>query len=106
MSPKKVLQKKKKGVRNTAPVKLSKRDNKTISNLQTLADTVVVAATKIRDPHVDIPSRTLSNVRYSPRKGILEMGRNKREGLVNKFAASRSETSLAASENKTIECGS
>ena len=99
MSPKKVLKKKKKGVRNTAPVKLSKRDNKTISNLQTLADTVVVAATKIRDPHVDIPSRTLSNVRYSPRKGILEMGRNKnRRQLFNlSQAKSYMQTLLVAS---------
>jgi DNA topoisomerase-6 subunit A len=42
-----------------------------------LADGVVQAAEKRRDPHVDIPSRTLSNVRYSPRKRILEMGNNK-----------------------------
>ena len=32
------------------------------------------AAEKRRDPYVDIPSRTLSNVHYSPRKRILEMG--------------------------------
>ena len=38
---------------------------------------VVTDAAKKRDLHLDIPSRTLSNVRYSPRKRILEMGSNK-----------------------------
>ena len=56
--------------------KLTPRDKKTLENLVGLADKVVVAAEKKRDPHVDIPSRTLSNVKYSPRKRILEMGSN------------------------------
>lgn len=58
-------------------VKLSPRDKKTMSRLTGLADRVVSAASAKRDPHVDIPSRTLSNIRYSPRKRILEMGNNK-----------------------------
>ena len=58
-------------------VKLSPRDKKTMARLTGLADRVVSAAKKKRDPYVDIPSRTLSNVRYSPRKRILEMGNNK-----------------------------
>ena len=60
-----------------AKAKLSPRDKKTMSRLTGLADRVVSAANARRDPHVDIPSRTLSNVRYSPRKRILEMGSNK-----------------------------
>jgi DNA topoisomerase-6 subunit A len=48
-----------------------------MGRLKGLADRVVTAANARRDPHVDIPSRTLSNVRYSPRKRILEMGNNK-----------------------------
>ena len=48
----------------------------TLGNIENLADEVVKAATKRRDPYVDIPSRTLSNVRYSPRKRIIEMGTN------------------------------
>ena len=60
-----------------AAVKLTPRDKKTMSRLKGLADRVVTAANARRDPHVDIPSRTLSNVRYSPRKRILEMGSNK-----------------------------
>lgn len=48
-----------------------------MARLTGLADRVVSAASAKRDPHVDIPSRTLSNIRYSPRKRILEMGNNK-----------------------------
>ena len=58
-------------------VKLTPRDKKTMSRLKGLADRVVSAANARRDPHVDIPSRTLSNIRYSPRKRIIEMGNNK-----------------------------
>ena len=53
---------------------LTPRDKKTLGVIKGLADGVVTAAEKRRDPHVDIPSRTLSNVRYSPRKRIIEMG--------------------------------
>ncbi len=48
-----------------------------MARLTGLADRVVKAADARRDPSVDIPSRTLSNVRYSPRKKIIEMGGNK-----------------------------
>ncbi|NOZ41170.1 MAG: DNA topoisomerase IV subunit A [Planctomycetes bacterium] len=58
-------------------VKLTPRDKKTMARLTGLADRVVKAASANRDPYVDIPSRTLSNIRYSPRKRILEMGNNK-----------------------------
>ena len=56
--------------------KLSASDKKTMASLKNLADGVVRAAERRRDPHVDIPSRTLSNVHYSPRKRIIEMGSN------------------------------
>jgi DNA topoisomerase VI subunit A len=55
--------------------KLSPRDKKTMGSIEGLADGVVSAAEKRRDPYVDIPSRTLANVHYSPRKKILEMGK-------------------------------
>jgi DNA topoisomerase VI subunit A len=57
-------------------VKLSPRDKKTMGSIEGLADGVVSAAEKRRDPYVDIPSRTLANVHYSPRKRILEMGKS------------------------------
>lgn len=58
-------------------VVLTERDKKTMAALVGLADGVVMAAEKKRDPFLDIPSRTLSNVKYSPKKGILEMGSGK-----------------------------
>ncbi len=54
---------------------LTPLDKKTMASLVGLADGVVRAATTRRDPFVDIPSRTLSNVKYSGRKRILEMGK-------------------------------
>src|SRR3990172_5520920 len=57
-----------------AAAKLTPRDKKTMGSIVGLADKVVDAAEKRKDPHVDIPSRTLANVRYSPRKRIIEMG--------------------------------
>ena len=62
--------------RKRAKVKLTPRDKKTLVRLEGLANRVVSAAKARRDPYVDIPSRTLSNVRYSPRKRILEMGKS------------------------------
>ncbi len=59
------------------PVKLTPRDKKTLESIVGLADGVTKAAAARRDPYVDIPSRTLSNVRYSARKRILEMGTGK-----------------------------
>jgi len=59
-----------------AQVKLTARDKRTRSQLNNLADGVVAAANRRRDPHLDVPSRALSNVRYSPRKKIIEMGSN------------------------------
>jgi DNA topoisomerase-6 subunit A len=37
---------------------------------------VAAAAAKRRDPYVDVPARSLSNVRYSKTRRIIEMGRN------------------------------
>ncbi|MCB1511177.1 MAG: hypothetical protein KDJ36_09745, partial [Hyphomicrobiaceae bacterium] len=61
----------------SGPVKLTPRDKKTLDRLVGLADRVVTAAGARRDPYVDIPSRTLSNVRYSTKKRIIEMGSGK-----------------------------
>lgn len=58
-------------------VKLTPRDKKTMTSITGLADRVVAAAKTRKDPYVDIPSRTLANVKFSPRKGILEMGNSK-----------------------------
>lgn len=56
--------------------RLKIRDQRTLGQLRNLADGVVTAANRSRDPYVDIPTRSLSNVKYSPRKRIIEMGKN------------------------------
>ncbi|EAQ82063.1 DNA topoisomerase IV subunit A [Blastopirellula marina] len=57
-------------------VKLTLRDKKTIGSLTNLADTVVASAQKTKDPRLEIPTRSLSNVRYNKSQRILEMGKN------------------------------
>jgi DNA topoisomerase-6 subunit A len=55
-------------------LKLPPRDARTRKRLTELADMVAAAADRGRDPHVDIPSRALSNVRYNKAKRFIEMG--------------------------------
>ena len=68
--------KKKSASRGNGKAKVTARDRRTLVQLRSLADGVVSAARRSRDPFVDIPTRSLSNVRYSPRKRIIEMGKN------------------------------
>jgi DNA topoisomerase-6 subunit A len=83
---------------------LSPRDKKTMGSIVGLADRVVDAAEKRRDPHVDIPSRTLSNVRYSPRKRIIEMGNatNRRQLFDLSQAKAYMQTMLVATGCKRL----
>ena len=89
---------------NAVAAKLTAKDKKTMGSIVGLADGVVVAAEKRRDPHVDIPSRTLSNVRYSPRKRILEMGNatNRRQLFDLSQAKAYMRTMLVASGCKKL----
>ena len=84
--------------------KLSPRDKKTMGSIEGLADGVVSAAEKRRDPYVDIPSRTLANVHYSPRKRILEMGKstNRRQLFDLSQAKAYMQTMLVASGCKQL----
>jgi DNA topoisomerase-6 subunit A len=61
--------------------KLTAKDKKTLKSLIGLADGVVRQASRGRAPYIEVPSRSLSNVKYSPTKKIIEMGssKNKRE---------------------------
>ncbi|MBN1852347.1 MAG: DNA topoisomerase IV subunit A [Pirellulales bacterium] len=83
---------------------ISQRDRKTRESLIGLADRVVQAAKQRKDPHIDVPSRTLSNVRYSPRKRIIEMGNNtNRRQLFNlSQAKAYMQTMLVASGCKKL----
>ncbi|HUT13326.1 MAG TPA: DNA topoisomerase IV subunit A [Thermoguttaceae bacterium] len=88
--------------------KLSARDERTLGQLTDLADGVVAAADRRRDPHVDIPTRSLSNVRYNRTKKIIEMGSNtNRRQLFNlSQAKSFMQTVLVASgSTQLIEQG-
>src|SRR5262247_2818602 len=53
---------------------LTARDKKTLGSIRGLADEVVQAAERGRAPYVEIPSRSLSNVRFNKSKRIIEMG--------------------------------
>jgi DNA topoisomerase-6 subunit A len=79
--------------------KLNTRDSQTLKRLKELADTAAEAAAKRRDPYVDVPARSLSNVHYSKTKRIIEMGRNtNRRQLFNlSQAKSYMQTMLVAS---------
>jgi len=85
-------------------VKLAPREQKTMSQLVGLADTVVSAAEKARDPHVDIPTRSLSNVKYSATKKIIEMGKgtNRRQLFNLSQAKSYMQTMLVGSGCKQL----
>jgi DNA topoisomerase-6 subunit A len=56
-----------------------------------LADLVIAAAERSRDPTLAIPIRALSNVSFNPRKGLIEMGNKKQArsffnvGMAKKF---------------------
>lgn len=64
-----------------APVVLTDKDKKTLKSIRELAGAVAASAEKGRAPHWEIPSRALSNVKFSPSKKIIEMGSgtNRRE---------------------------
>src|SRR5262249_4921759 len=55
-------------------ITLTTKDKKTLGSIRKLADEVVSAADRGRAPYVDIPSRSLSNVRFNQSKRIIEMG--------------------------------
>jgi len=52
------------------------RDAKTMRRLKDLADGVAKHAGRRRDPYVDVPTRSLSNVKYNKTRRFLEMGSN------------------------------
>ena len=84
--------------------KLSPQDKRTLEQIINLADGVVKAAATKRDPYIDIPSRTLSNVRFNRSKGLVEMGKNtNRRQLFNlNQAKTYMQTMLVASGCKRL----
>ena len=80
-------------------VRLTAKDKKTLKALRASADTVVAAAKRSRAPHLEIPSRSLSNVRYNRSKRFIEMGsgKNRRELFNLSQAKSYMQTMLVGS---------
>src|SRR6266699_2786685 len=80
------------------------QDKKTLGSIRNLADGVVQSADRGRAPHVDIPSRSLSNVRFNQSKKIIEMGSgtNRRELFNLAQARSYMQTLLVASGCKQL----
>ena len=77
MAKKKAVRRKKVVAKKPAArVKIGAKDRKTLDGLTGLADHVVAASRRVRDPALDIPARTLSNVKYNRRKRFIEMGKN------------------------------
>src|SRR5437764_8589457 len=85
-------------------VQLTEKDRKTLGSIQGLADDVVQAANHGRPPHVEIPSRSLSNVRFNQSKRIIEMGSgtNRRELFNLAQARSYMQTLLVGSGCKQL----
>jgi DNA topoisomerase-6 subunit A len=79
-------------------------DRKTMKSLVELADRVVDSAERGRAPYLDIPSRSLSNIRYNKSQGILEMGSgtNRRELFNLSQAKSYMQTVLVGSGCKRL----
>jgi len=85
-------------------VTLTDKDKRTLGSIGGLADMVVQSADRGRPPHVDIPSRSLSNVRFNRSKRIIEMGSgtNRRELFNLNQAKSYMQTLLVGSGCKQL----
>jgi DNA topoisomerase-6 subunit A len=83
---------------------VSPRDKKTLTDLKNLADGVVAAAERKRDPYVEIPARALSNVKYNKSKRFIEMGSNtnRRQLFNTSQAKAYMQTLLVASGCKKL----
>ena len=87
-----------------AAVKLPPVDVKTRGLIITLADEVASSAEKRRDPHLEIPTRSLSNVRFNKSRKIIEMGgqTNRRQLFNLSQAKSYMQTLLVATGCKQL----
>ncbi|MDG2207318.1 MAG: DNA topoisomerase IV subunit A [Pirellulales bacterium] len=87
-----------------ASVKVSTKERKTLAELITMADQVVHAAGRRRDPHLDIPTRSLSNVKFNRRKRFIEMGKNTNRRMLFNLSQAKSymQTMLVGSGCKQL----
>jgi len=84
------------------------RAKETARKIESLADAIVTSARKKTSPRMEIPVRALSNVRFDPKKAIIEMGSNRQTrqlfdlGMAKKFMQT---TLIAAQCKELIEAG-
>ncbi|GIX02573.1 MAG: DNA topoisomerase IV subunit A [Thermogutta sp.] len=85
-------------------VALDERDQRTLERIQSLADHVIQAAKARKDPYIDIPARTLSNVYFNKKKRFIEMGKAKNRRHLFNLAQAKSymQTMLVASGCKRL----
>jgi adenylyl-sulfate kinase len=85
-------------------VKLPPVDAKTLGQIVDLANRVADSAVKRRDPQLEIPARTLSNVRFNKARKIIEMGgqTNRRQLFNLSQAKSYMQTLLVATGCKQL----
>ena len=83
---------------------LTDKDKKTLGSIRGLAETVIQSAERGKAPYVEVPSRSLSNVRFNRSKRIIEMGSgmNKRELFNLNQAKSYMQTLLVGSGCKQL----
>lgn len=83
---------------------LTPKDKQTLTQIVGLADGVVTAAEKKKEPALDIPTRALSNVKYNKAKRFIEMGsaKNRRQLFNLAQAKSYMQTILVASGSKKL----
>ncbi|MHC4797336.1 MAG: DNA topoisomerase IV subunit A [Planctomycetota bacterium] len=80
----------------------------TSGKIESLADMIVKSAKKQVGPHYEIPIRALSNIRFDPKKAIIEMGTKKQSrqffdlGMARKFMQT---TLIAAQSKQLIDAG-
>ena len=93
----------KRGPKAAAP-KLPAVDIKTRKLIIELANEVAAAAERNRDPYLDIPTRSLSNVRFNKSRKIIEMGgqTNRRQLFNLSQAKSYMQTLLVATGCKSL----
>jgi DNA topoisomerase-6 subunit A len=86
------------------PAVLTAKDKKTLSALRELSGSVVQSAERSRAPQFEVPSRSLSNVKYNQSRGIIEMlsGTNRRELFNLAQAKSFMQTVLVGSKCKGL----
>ncbi len=91
--------------RSTKPPSSRRAIRRRSACLKDMANDVVTAAEKKRDPYLDIPARNLSNVKYNRVKRFIEMGNatNRRQLFNLSQAKSYMQTMLVASGCKRAD---